>query len=311
MTYPLRFHVLVLPKIGWAELKARVLRLEELGVEVVALPDHFVDWTNPAGPWFETWSLLPALAEATSSIRISTSVTQIPLRNPAMLARQAMTVDHISGGRLEIGLGTGLTIDPSYDMAGLPNWTARERADRFGEYVEIVAGLLGQDRTSFSGRHYSVDQATMNPRPVQQPHPPLIVAALGPRMMRHAVKFADTWDSLSFKESFTEQLAEMIARTDQINAICAETGRGPETLRRSYLMFDANARHRGGTIDLYESPSRLVERVNIMVGLGVSDVGLYYPLDPAQETKFERILVDVLPELRATHAAVKSGGSNL
>src|SRR5262249_896402 len=134
MGYPLRFHVQILPNAGWAELKARVLRAEVLGFEAVALADHFVDWTNPAVPWFEAWTVPAALAEATSTIRLTTVVTQIPLRNPAMVARQVLTLDHVSNGRIELGLGSGLAIDPSYAMAGLPNWEVGERVDRFGEY---------------------------------------------------------------------------------------------------------------------------------------------------------------------------------
>jgi alkanesulfonate monooxygenase SsuD/methylene tetrahydromethanopterin reductase-like flavin-dependent oxidoreductase (luciferase family) len=124
-THGLRFHVLLLPNVEWAELKARAIRLEQLGLETVALADHFVDWTNPSAPWFETWTALAAIAEVTSTIRLTTVVTQIPLRNPAMLARQVLTLDHISNGRIELGLGTGLTIDPSYAMAGLPNWSPK------------------------------------------------------------------------------------------------------------------------------------------------------------------------------------------
>ena len=120
MRHALRFHVLMLPNVGWGELKARVVRLEELGLDVAGLADHFVDWTNPVVPWFETWTSLAAVAEATSTIRLTTVVMQILLRNLAMLARQVLTLDHISNGRIELGLGTGLTIDPSYTMAGRP-----------------------------------------------------------------------------------------------------------------------------------------------------------------------------------------------
>jgi alkanesulfonate monooxygenase SsuD/methylene tetrahydromethanopterin reductase-like flavin-dependent oxidoreductase (luciferase family) len=142
MGYPLRFHVLLLPKVDWRELRSRVIWVESLGFEVASLADHFVDWTNPASPWFESWTSLAAMAEATHSIRLSTLVSQIPLRNPAMLARQALTLDHISDGRVEVGLGTGLAIDPGYAMTGLPNWEAGERAERFGEYVALVGQLL-------------------------------------------------------------------------------------------------------------------------------------------------------------------------
>ena len=304
MGYPLRFHVLLLPNIGWAELKTRVVRLEELGIEVAALADHFVDWTNPPAPWLEAWTLLAALAEATRTIRLATVVTQIPLRNPAMLARQVLTVDHVSNGRIELGLGTGLTIDPSYAMAGLPNWESGERVDRFAEYVDLVARLLSQEITTYEGRYYRADGAIMHPRPVQSPRPPILVAALGPRMMRLAARYADIWNSVSFRPSFDEQLAETRARSEAIDAACAAIDRDPATLGRSFTMFDPEARPRGGAIAYYESMEQLIDRVSHLVELGISDVGLYYPLDPAQLPTFERIATDALPALRARYAAI-------
>jgi alkanesulfonate monooxygenase SsuD/methylene tetrahydromethanopterin reductase-like flavin-dependent oxidoreductase (luciferase family) len=304
MSHPLRFHVLLLPNVGWPELKARAVRLEELGFEVVGLADHFVDWTNPPTPWFEAWTALAAIAEATRTIRLSTIVTQIPLRNPAMLARQALTLDHISHGRVELGLGTGLTIDPSYAMAGLPNWEPGERVDRFGEYVELVARLLAQEITTYAGRYYRVEGAVMNPRPVQAPRPPLLIAALGPRMMRHAARHADLWNTLSFRPTFAEQLAETQARCAAMDDLCAAIGRDPATLRRSYTMFDPQARPRGGAIAYWESPERFIDHVSRVVELGISDVGVYYPLDPRQLDPLETIASDVLPKLRATYAAV-------
>src|SRR5215213_7549621 len=237
MPYPLRFHVLLLPNVEWAELKARVLRLEELQIEVAALADHVVDWTNPTVPWLETWTALPALAEATRTIRLSTVVTQIPLRHPAMLARQVFTLDHISHGRIELGLGTGLTSDPASSMIGVPNWEPRERVDRFGEYVELISQLFSQEDTTYEGRYYQTE-GTVRHRPFQTPRPPILVAALGPRMMRHAARFADIWNSLSFLPSFAEQLAETRVRCEMIDAECAALGREPSTLRRSYTMFD-------------------------------------------------------------------------
>ena len=288
----------VVAKCGWSELKARVLRLEQLGFEAVALADHFVDWTNPAVPWFETWTSLSALAEATSSIRLTTVVTQIPLRNPAMLARQVLTLDHISNGRIELGLGTGLMIDPSYKMAGLPNWDPKERVDRFEEYVDLVGRLLSQETTSFEGHFYRVEGAIMNPRPVQSPRPPILVAALGPRMIRLAVRYADIWNSLSFLPSVDDQLSETRARCEEIDRCCAAHGRDPRTLRRSFTMFDAQARSRGRSICYYESAERFIDQVNHIVELGISDVGIYYPLDPAQLPMFERIATDAVPKMK-------------
>lgn len=298
MSQDLRFHVLMLPSGGWGELRARAQRIEELGFEVIAMADHLVDWTNPAAPWFESWTLLAAIAEATSTARLTTLVSQIPLRNPAMLARQALTLDHVSGGRLEIGLGTGLTIDPSYAMAGLPNWSPGERVERFGEYVELVGRLLADEVTTYHGRFYNVDGSVTHPRPVQSPRPPIMVAALGNRMLRHAVRFADIWNSISFLPTFDERVTETSRRIATVDVLCAELGRDPASLRRSYTLFDPQARARGGTLSYYESADRFADEVGRVLELGITDVGVYYPADATQLPMFERIATDVLPALR-------------
>jgi alkanesulfonate monooxygenase SsuD/methylene tetrahydromethanopterin reductase-like flavin-dependent oxidoreductase (luciferase family) len=303
MSPALRFQVLCLPNVPWDVLKERVLRLEELGLEAAVLPDHFVDWTNPPSPWFESWTALTGLAAATTTIRLGTSVTQIPFRNPALFARQALTLDHISGGRVEIGLGTGLVHDPSYAMVGVPDWQPKERVARLGEYVEIVDRLLRDEVTSFAGEFYRVDGAIVNPRPVQSPRPPITVGALGPVMMRHAARHADTWNSLSFLESFDDQVDETRRRGALMDEICAAVGREQATLRRSYTMFDARARPRGGSIDYYESTGRFEDMVGRIIELGMDEVGLYHPMDERQVATFERIATDVLPRLREAPSA--------
>jgi alkanesulfonate monooxygenase SsuD/methylene tetrahydromethanopterin reductase-like flavin-dependent oxidoreductase (luciferase family) len=302
MSPALRFQVLCLPNVPWDVLKQRFVRLEQLGIEVGALPDHFVDWTNPPSPWFESWTALTGLAAATTSIRLTSCVTQIPFRNPALFARQAMTLDHISHGRLEIGLGTGLVGDPSYAMIGIADWEPKERVARLAEYLEIVDELLRHEVTSFAGDFYQVDGAIMNPRPVQSPRPPIMVGALGPVMMRHAARYADTWNSLSFLESFDDQVIETRRRATLMDGVCASVGRDTATLRRSYTMFDARARPRGGSMDYYDSPDRFEEMVGRIIELGMDEIGLYYPMDERQEATFERIATDVLPRLRASQA---------
>ena len=139
---------------------------------------------------------------------------------------------------------------------------------------------------------------------MQSPRPPILVAALGPRMMRHAARYADIWNSLSFLPSFDEQLAETRARCEAIDAECAAIGRDPSTLRRSYTMFDAQARSRGGAIGYYESAERFIDQVSRLAELGISDVGLYYPLDPAQLAAFEAIATEVLPGLRSADPSI-------
>jgi alkanesulfonate monooxygenase SsuD/methylene tetrahydromethanopterin reductase-like flavin-dependent oxidoreductase (luciferase family) len=302
MSHGLRFQVLVIPNVPWNEYLDRFVRLEDLGLDVAAVPDHFCDWGNPTGPWLEAWSCLAAIAARTSRIRLTSCVTQIALRNPAVLAHQAVTVDHISGGRLELGVGTGLTIDPSYDMIGVPNWTNPERVARFGEYVELLDQLLAERVTVYRGEYYQANGAVMNPGSLQQPRLPLMVAALGPQMMRYAVQYADTWNSLSFAADFTEQLAELGDRCMTIDELCAELDRDPATLRRSYTMFDPKARASGGAIAYYEADDLFVDMVRQVVALGIDEISMYYPALPSQLPAFERIATDVIPKLRHEHA---------
>jgi alkanesulfonate monooxygenase SsuD/methylene tetrahydromethanopterin reductase-like flavin-dependent oxidoreductase (luciferase family) len=142
MPHDLRFFTMILPNQPWPELLRRYRYLEELGFDLAAFADHFVDWTGGKGPWFECFTLLTAVASHTSRIRLGAYVAQIPLRSPALLAHQVLTIDHVSNGRLELGLGLGLPTDPSYAMMGLPNWSNRERVARFPEYVQLVDRLL-------------------------------------------------------------------------------------------------------------------------------------------------------------------------
>ncbi|MFT4041169.1 MAG: LLM class flavin-dependent oxidoreductase [Thermomicrobiales bacterium] len=303
MPTPLRFHVQIIPNTDWETVRARVLEAEALGFEAVALADHLVDWTDPSRPWFEAWSALGALAEATQRVRLTTVVTQFPLRNPAMLARQVLTLDHLSRGRIELGLGTGLTIDPSYAMAGLPNWTPAERVARFAEYCELVTLLLSQEVTTYHGEFYQAEGAVMNPRPRQLPRPPLLVAALGPRMMALATRNADIWNSLSFQTGFAAQLAETRARCAAIDLACEAAGRDPATLTRSYTMFDAEARPRGGAMAYYDSPEAFMAQAGAIAELGIRDIGVYYPADPRQHETFRQIATETLPTLRAAFPA--------
>jgi alkanesulfonate monooxygenase SsuD/methylene tetrahydromethanopterin reductase-like flavin-dependent oxidoreductase (luciferase family) len=260
-----------------------------------------VDWAGGTGPWFELWSQVCAVAQATSRIRIATLVAQIPLRNPVLLAAQALAAEHISGGRLDLGLGTGLGIDPAYRMMGIDNWSAKERVARFREYVEIVDALLSRDETTYSGRFYQVEKAALRPRPIQSPRPPLMIAAMGPVMLGYAARYADIWNSLSFAATFDAQIHETRERIAAINRLCGTLGRDPATLRCSYLMFDPTARSQGGVIQYYESEETFTRMVEQVVALGISEIALYYPALEQQVPLFEKIARDVLPALKAAH----------
>ena len=303
MPHELRFSVLVLPNVPWPDLLARCQQVEELGFDAVALADHVVDWAGGTGPWFELWSQLSAIAMATRRIRLATLVAQIPLRNPAMFALQALTADHVSGGRLDLGIGTGLEIDPSYRIMGVENWSASERVARLREYVELVDRLLTSEDVTYEGRYYRTEAATLRPRPVQAPRPPIVIAAMGPVMLGIAARHADTWNSLSFAKTFEAQLEETRTRVASIDERCRAIGRDPSSLRRSYLMYDPTARSSGGALAYYASPDAFRSMVCSVTELGITDIALYYPALASQVPMFERIAREVIPALRAARSA--------
>ena len=307
MGHPLRFEVLIVPNVSWDRVLERFRCIEALGFDLGGLADHFVDWTNPPLPWFDLWATLGAVAQATSTLRLRPCVAQIPLRDPATFARQALTLDHVSGGRIELGLGIGLTIDPSYRMMGIPNWSNAERVARLKEYLEIVDLMLTREVTSYAGKYYTIEEAVLNPRPVQSPRPPLMLAAMGPVMLKRAARYADIWNSISFLEEFDAQLAETRERVARIDENCAAIGRDPATLVRSYTMFDASARKRGGAVACYESEDAFTEMVGRVLELGITEIGLYWPTRPEQRPMFERIATGVIPKLKAAHASRVAG----
>ncbi len=298
LNHKLRFFTGPLPNASWKEMIKRFKHVEELGFDITGTGDHFVNWSNPNDPWFELWTLLAAVAAETTNIRLATLVTQIPFRNPALLARQALTVDHISNGRLELGLGTGFRIDPACDMMGIPNWSNKERVARFKEYVEIVDQMLSNEVTTYKGRYYNVEGAVMKPRSIQKPRPPITIAAWRIIMMKYAARYADTWNSISQANTLEEQLDETRKRNQLVDKYCSDIGRDPSSLRRSYLMFDTKARTSGGLINYYESEEIFVDMVQKFIGVGITEFGLYYPYREEQLPMFERIATEAIPQLR-------------
>ncbi|MFM7061921.1 MAG: LLM class F420-dependent oxidoreductase [Actinomycetes bacterium] len=183
--------------------------------------DHFepILGRPRSGPCLEGWTMLAALAQATNRIRIGCMVTGMPYRHPAVLANMAATVDHISGGRLELGLGAGWNQDES-DAYGIDMPPLRERFDRFDEGCEVVIGLLTEDQFSFDGAHYRLRNAFCEPKPVQRPHPPITIGGDGPRRTLRAVaRYAQRWNT-----PFTSPEV-LRAKLEVLAAHCADVGR--------------------------------------------------------------------------------------
>lgn len=139
----------------------------------------------------------------------------------------------------------------------------------------------------------------MNPSSLQSPRLPLVAAALGPRMMLHAARFADGWNTMSFSPDFDAQLAELSERNARMDEMCADLGREPEGLRRCVNLFDADARAAGGRLRYYyDDEDLLVHLVTSLKDAGYTEFGLYYPTVPSQRDAFEHIARGLIPSLR-------------
>ena len=293
----LRFGAVILQDFPYQELVKLWQKFDSLNFDTTWIADHFVNYAHPDSPWLDGWSALAGLAASTSRIRIGTLVTSIPFRHPAVLARQAMTVDHISNGRLEIGIGAGApgSIDPSYTMTGIENWSTKERIERLKEQVEIVDTLLSNIKSSYEGKYYHLKDAIMAPGPVQKPRPPIVVAAHLKASLRIAAEFADTW--VSFGADFGAPTEIVVENTQKriayLDKYCEKIGRDPGSLRRSLLLFGAEAN------TAFVSEENFTEIVERYTALGITDLVFFYPFfAPDQIPMFEKIAKETIPALR-------------
>ena len=185
------------------------------------------------GPIFEGWTLLSALAAQTSRLRLGLLVTSNRFRPPAVLAKIATTVDVVSDGRLEFGIGAGSrTSIPEarreYDAHGLPYLDFRDSVDALAEACTVIKRLWTETEPfDFDGRHVHLTGGFANPKPVQQPHPPILIAGRTARVLRVVAEHADVWNIAGYS------IEEAKARSDLLDRYCAEIGRDPASIARS------------------------------------------------------------------------------
>jgi alkanesulfonate monooxygenase SsuD/methylene tetrahydromethanopterin reductase-like flavin-dependent oxidoreductase (luciferase family) len=271
---------------------------EDLGFDHAWLVDHLVDTDGPPDhPCLEAWTLLAAIAARTTRIRLGVLVTSNTFRNPALLLKEAVTVDHISGGRLTLGLGSGWHED-EHRRYGIDLPEPAVRVDRFAEAVELISLLMSQPRTTFNGRHYRLDDAPLEPRPVQQPRIPILIAAHRPRMLRLAARFADQWDTFAempgtATDGVTTTIEERIRALDEA---CLAIGRDPAEIRRSTWATSA----------VLASDAAYADYVNRHRLLGFTDFSVVPPVAGA-ETALRRVAERVIPGLRQAEAGTQTG----
>ncbi len=263
------------------ELRAVWRVADEAGFDHCWCMDHLATLgPRDDGPIFEAWTLLAGMAVATSRTRIGCMVTGNTYRHPAVLAKAAVTVDHLSGGRLEFGLGAGWA-ENEHTMLGLPFGTAGNRADWLEEACEVIRSLWTQQRTSFDGTHYKLTDAVAEPRPVQRPHPPIWIGGSGrQRTLRITARYADVWNAAG---GSPDEVAEVSAVLDQR---CAEIGRDPAQIRRSVQLRVA------------EANDELLELAQSYRAVGVTEIVLI--LHSQNPASLAEQIADLLPRLRAT-----------
>jgi F420-dependent oxidoreductase-like protein len=216
--------------VTWEQWCAIADACEEHGIDTLFRSDHYISMSNEDGNVaHDAWTTIAALAARTSTLRFGTLVSPATFRLPALLANAAATADHVSGGRIELGLGAGW-MEREHRAFGFPFPETPVRMAMFAEQLEIVHRLWTETHVDFKGEHYVLENAPGLPKPVQQPHPPIIVGGGGSRgTAEPAARFADEYNT-PFKSP--EEFAQVRAK---VSAACERIGRDPATMRFSLM----------------------------------------------------------------------------
>jgi alkanesulfonate monooxygenase SsuD/methylene tetrahydromethanopterin reductase-like flavin-dependent oxidoreductase (luciferase family) len=287
MTEPLRVGIKLSQDAPIESYKAIWKIADEARFDHCWAMDHLAS-IGPIGddrPIFDGWELLAAMAMATSHVRIGLLVTGITYRNPALLAKIATTVDHLSDGRLEFGIGAAWAANEHemYGISGLDH-----RVGLFSEGLQVIRSLWTQERTDFEGRYFTMRNAVANPKPVQEPYPPIWVGSGGPTMLKLTARHADVWNASG---DAGRNVENAIAGSRQLDEACAAIGRDPGEIRRSVQ------------VPAGDDPAEIVDRVRGYAGAGFTEViimlsggGMSTSADPVRTAAM--LGESVLPELR-------------
>lgn len=257
-----------------------------MGFGCVWLPDHVANPYRPEQDWFECWTLVGAVAASTEAIRVGTMVSSLTLRNPTQLAHAAITADHVSDGRVELGIGAGGAV-LDHTLTGVAEWSAAERAERFERAVATVAERLDGD-------------GALHPPAVRSPRPPLTVAAVGPSALETAARHADAWNTMAMRRgrdahravTHDEAIPLLRERVTSFEGACRQAGRDPASVRRSLLLIDS---YRDGP----RPPDAFLDEVEQFRDIGFGELILYWPGNEEREPALDQIATQALPVLRS------------
>ncbi|WP_306332369.1 LLM class flavin-dependent oxidoreductase [Streptomyces sp. KL118A] len=300
----LRLSTVILPVRRWNEGgRDQWLRAEELGFHTAYTYDHLAWRTFRDGPWFGAVPTLTAAATATERLRLGTLVTSPNFRHPVTLAKELISLDDISHGRITLGIGAGGNgFDATTLLKGDEEpWSPRERADRFGEFVPLLDRLLTEDAVTYEGTFYSAREARNIPGCAQRPRLPFAVAATGPRGMRLAARHGQAWvttgDPKLFESGTPEQSREAIrGQIDKLGKACAEAGRDVAELDKVLLTGFTPDRNRP-----LESLDAFVDFAGRHQELGFTELAVHWPIPgsdfAADQAVFEKIATEAAAQL--------------
>lgn len=215
-----------LPQMGFTyeQILHRAQYCDELGIDSLWLYDHLYAPGAPDYPSMEAWTLATALLSRTERIQVGHMVLCNQFRHPAVLAKMATTLDQISAGRLQLGIGSG-SIEDEHQRVGLEWGTFRERSEKLGETLEILHQAFADEVIDFTGTHFTVRDMPIKPGPVQQPRPPIVVGGVGEKYTLPLVaRYADVWNVPTYA------LGELDHKVSVLRSICEEVGRDPSSI---------------------------------------------------------------------------------
>ncbi|PWI42283.1 LLM class flavin-dependent oxidoreductase [Streptomyces sp. ICBB 8177] len=306
----MRHGIVILPEERWRDAARRWSLAEEYGFDHAWTYDHLMWRWLREETWFGCVPTLTAAATVTSRVMLGTLVATPGFRHPVTLAKDLMALDDVSGGRIVCGMGSGAG---GYDELALggPRLTPGERVGRFAEFLELTDLLLRQPETTYHGRHYTAEAVHMRPGCARRPRMPLAVAATGPRSMRLAARFADTWITAGPPGRFDAArydrvLPDLGKQVDAVEKACAATGRDPATLDRLLVTGAAV----GGVLDSVEAFRDATGR---FAELGFTDVVVHWPRPSFPYEGRPEVLEEIarevlLPDRAAAQAAATRKG---
>lgn len=281
MTHPVTFGIVTgQHHLTWDQIRDQWLLAEELGFEALYLFDHFTGlYADEGGPCMEASTLLAALALETERAKIGVMVYGNTHRNPAILAKEIVTIDHLSGGRAILGIGAGWN-ENEHRWYGIDLPSPGKRVRQFAEAMDVIDGLMTEDRFSFDGEYYQLDDAPFSPKPVNG-HIPVLIGAKKPKMLRVVAKHADFWDGGG-------KLPDRIERTEELKRACDEVGRDFNEIIQSQG-FGAS-----GLLDT----ANLDELIKSHLDAGVRHFHFDMPLTREEQDTVRKVATEILPKYR-------------